>query len=524
MKNKNILLTLTSIVALIVTLSLVSATITISAPTLSKTSGSNSVDITIDSNKNETIHFNSISSITEDGRTITFSTPSDIAINDSDSKEVTISYNIPSGFEFKLGKTYQTTLSLNGSESGQKTQTLSFGSSNEYCEVSNRGNLDVQIKDIQVNGFSTDDDEFYPGDEIEVEVKIENNGDEDIDNIEIEWALYTSDGTLIDEDSEDDVDVRDGDDETVTFTITIDPTDLDVDEENYILYVRGTGEDQEDDRDVCSSDSQDLSLILSRDFVILRDIKVPDVAQCGGQAQVNARVWNIGEDDQDDIIVRVYISQFGYDRDFEVGDIDALDDSRFSALIDIPSNVSQGSYTVAFEVLDENGDIYESEDDDESRFSETLRVEGGSCGIPSSRATITAEIQSGGRAGEELIINARITNTGNSLSTYTVNVVGYENWASSAQAAPSTLSISAGETRESTISLNVNNGVEGEQTFTVQLLSGGQVVVQQPVSVEVTKSAFNFNLGGSWYLWAIAIVNIILVVVIIIVAIRVARS
>src|SRR3989339_150394 len=50
-------------------------------------------------------------------------------------------------------------------------------------------NLKIKIDDIKVNGFG-EDTEWLPMDEIEVEVQIENNGNDDIRDIKLSWGLY----------------------------------------------------------------------------------------------------------------------------------------------------------------------------------------------------------------------------------------------------------------------------------------------------------------------------------------------
>ncbi len=87
----------------------------------------------------------------------------------------------------------------------------------------------------------------------------------------------------------------------------------------------------------------------------------------------------------------------------------------------------------------------------------------------------------------------------------------------------------AGESGEVTVKLNVNKNAEGEQTFSIELVDGKNVIPQQ-VSVEITKpKLFSFltgNLvkGDNWYLWGIGALNILLVVIIITVALRVAKK
>src|SRR3989339_313552 len=69
-------------------------------------------------------------------------------------------------------------------------------------------NLKIKIDDIKVNGFG-EDTEWLPMDEIEVEVQIENNGNDDIRDIKLSWGLYNkaTDVWNIGDEDQDDVSV-----------------------------------------------------------------------------------------------------------------------------------------------------------------------------------------------------------------------------------------------------------------------------------------------------------------------------
>ncbi|MFH1151783.1 MAG: hypothetical protein V1788_01520, partial [Nanoarchaeota archaeon] len=103
------------------------------------------------------------------------------------------------------------------------------------------GNLKIEIDDINnVAGFG-DDNEWLPLDKIEVDIKVENDGDEKIKNIEVKWGLYDvdNDNWVFDE-KESDFNLKDGDDKTITVTFDLsDPSDYE-DGNNFVFYVWAT--------------------------------------------------------------------------------------------------------------------------------------------------------------------------------------------------------------------------------------------------------------------------------------------
>ena len=325
---KNSKLFLASVFVFLFLISFASATLTISNPSLSKTGSS--ATVTISSNQNETVSF-SLTDITSSGKTITFSPISIISINDSASKTITINYSVPSNFNFEFLKDYYTTLTATGSVSGAKTQNLYFDTSSNFCSSGsdNPGNLDLNIRDIRVVEGYGNDDGWFPLDKVEIEVRIENNGNDDVNDIELEWGIYdnSNDKWIMDVDSEDNFDIKDNKDETVTISFTLDDKALDIDfdeleDGSYTIYARATGEvDDSSKADTCSWDSSNVDIVVERDFVILGDLEIPDSVQCDSSLVISGDVWNIGDRDQDNIEIKITSVALGIDEYIQVGDL-----------------------------------------------------------------------------------------------------------------------------------------------------------------------------------------------------------
>jgi len=526
MKN-NLSFTIASVLAFVCLINVISATITVGTlPELSMTGNSFTFSLTSTEDESITITANTITQSTQQ---IIF-TDAIVAIN-NETKTATVTY-IPSNFDFKFGKKYSTTMTLTGSVSGVVTKTISFAVDEDYCEDLNEadGDLTVTIDDITNDGLG-EENEWLPLDEIEVKVNVEA-GEYDVKNIGLEWGLYNSDtGKWIIEGDENDFSLKDGDDKDVKIKFTLDKNIDELESGSFNFYVRATGKidadsgDAVDGKKTCVSDSDSIDIIMESDFVVVSEVSFPENISCGADLNVEADVWNIGDNDQDEVSVVISNSDLKISQKIEVGDINALDSEQLSSTIKIPENAKPGVYYLEFKVYDEDGDLYENEyDNDKAVFLFPLTIDG-SCSAVSNVA-IAASLVSGGQAGKELVIKATISNSGSSLQTYTLNVKGSSAWAGSVELDKPTIAVASGQSQEVMITFDVNKGVEGDQSFTLEVTDGTNLIASQPVSVSITKSSgFGFlDLGNKSYLWIIGALNIVLVVVIIFVAIRIAKS
>ena len=89
-----------------------------------------------------------------------------------------------------------------------------------------------------------------------------------------------------------------------------------------------------------------------------------------------------------------------------------------------------------------------------------------------------------------------------------------------------------GKSKDVLMTFNVNKDVSGDKLFNIDVLSEGESVLKQSVSITIEKAS-GFNLSGitgniisegNWYLWGIGALNVLLVIIIILVAIKVAKK
>ncbi len=547
MTNKTMSVLSLSILALLVLTSFASAAVTniVGWPTLplSQSSGSFIVNVTEDATAETPVAFSYLNTPLADanGKLITFSitTPSPANLSASTTTPVTISYTVPSGFVFESGKAYSTALTI-----GTYTpKTLNFAATNEPKEISSckvtRGantenNLVVDIDDVSVvNGFG-EDAEWFPLDEINVKVNVENTGSEQIKSIVVGWGLYNTDSKkFIMDNEEKSFSLNDGDDKTLTISFKLEDNIDDLkDGSNYKFYVWAKGKDKAiNNSPTCASASEDsIDIIIDSNFVVLDSLEVVGAVSCGSQVQITGKVWNIGEDDENEVYLKVYNTQLGINEKVSIGDIDAADSKDLSFLLNIPENAEEGKiYDLTLTVYDEDGDIFENNNNDQSKSFVSLKIEG-SCSV-TPLASVSATLESEAKAGQELVVKAIITNTGSKESILGINIAGYADWASLVNIDKTSLILNAGASQDVLIKLKVNKDVSGDKTFNAEVTQGDKVL-SQPVKVSIEKSSsfpnitglFSGSLGDNWYLWGIGALNIILVLVIIVVAIKVVKK
>jgi Bacterial surface protein, Ig-like domain len=394
----------------------------------------------------------------------------------------------------------------------------------EDVDYSDNGNLVVEIKDIEVlEGFGDDESYWYALDKISIEVDVEYKGDEKITDLELNWVLYDQENdNEVYSGDESMSKLGDGDDTTVTIEFTLDDPSEFEDQGEYRLYIWVTGEDQEDDLDldVYSIDYEEITINVESDFMALSNINVPEVVPCDSQVQILADLWNMGEDDQEEITVIIYNKELGINEEVFFDEIDAFESETLDVLLEVPQGMEEKTHYLKITIYDEDNDVYENSEDDKAEFSVSLKVEG-NCAVAQADVTADYATEEIGQAGKPLVIKSTIVNSGDSESTYTVSTSGYADWASDVTSDYSTITLAAGESQEVQYTFNVKEDVEGTKTFNIELLSEGELVATQPVQVEVAPKK---ALSGNIVPLLIGLISIVLVVIIIVLAVKIARK
>jgi hypothetical protein len=548
MENQSLRLSVLSVFAFLFLVSFASAQIALTAADTSFAQADGStlaINVTGITGATNTVTF-TLSSVKDDSnKVINFTTsPSPFTANGI----LTITTDVPTGFNFlDLGSVTLTATEKNSSDviistapqvlTFEKTNFCYFGGNNPV-RINNNNDLKIEVEDIQVKTGFGEDEEWFLFDEVEVEVSINNENDEDINNIVLEWGLYdpSTGEWVIELTDEDDFDLNDGDEETQVISFKLDD-DLDIDlsalnDGELLFYVRVSGEDDNDDYICNSVDAEEMTLTIEDDFVMVDNIKLLlDSASCGSEVPITAEVWNIGSDDQDDVYVMITNRELGISQKIELGDIDAFENEKINAYINIPKDASEKTYSILFSVYDEDDDVYENSNDDASEKTYLLKVEG-SCSTLAP-ADVSAELTSEAKAGSELTIKATIKNLDSTKRTFSVLLDGYSEWASSAVADKTSFELAAGASQEVLITIMPNEDTSGQKKFNL-IVKQDQKTLSQPVEVTIedvsadvfsnVKDFLQSKIGNNWYIWGIVALNVILLLAIIIVTSKIFKK
>jgi len=338
--------------------------------------GEHSFKVDVKGTNLENITFSGLDSIIENGKKINFTLPYDIVSNGIP-QTLTINYSVSNDFNFNFGKTYSTILKANGTNSSLSNLIVSFKTNNPIKYLDN-GNLKIDIDDLSVvNGFG-EDNEWYPFDEIKAEIDIENNGNDKIKNIVVEFGLYDKkNNKWIVKDEEEEFSLNDDSEKSLEILFKISRLSrIDLENTNdYIFYIWVTGYDYETLDKTSTYDLEDISLNIDSDFFILDNIQVPENSSCGKDIQITANLINIGSEEQEDVYVLIYNRELGINQKVEVGDIDSFDKKPLDVTLTLPTNITEKSYVFTMSVYNENDEIYESDNNDKSQFSsDTFKI------------------------------------------------------------------------------------------------------------------------------------------------------
>lgn len=463
----------------------------------------------------------------------------------------------PSSFSLTAGASQVTNLildSLNNLQFGLNSLTVVANSSTSsvsktltveksFCKIGAVGsNLSITSVEWTNNG-NGDDDSWELLDEIEVEVEVDNlNQDDDVDTVII-LGLFDSSGKNIaddliysaDSDGDDEeinVNIDDDDDVKVTFIFTV-PADFD--EGDYKLAVKAYSDD-DGESEQCKDKSSDfpdgnglyktikVETVSDKDkYIAIDNIVLDESATCNELVTGTFTAYNVGRDDEDRVKVIMTNKELGINQEFEFINMDVGDDDSASFSFTVPVTAQNKVNTLEFITqYDYKNGIYRRESDESYKaIFETVGCSTNNLGSGSSNALITASLSTTPRAGDELVVDATLSNTQSSTQTYTISLTGYSNWAELSSIDPISLSIEPGQTKSFRISMNVNEGVSGTQSFNIQANSNG-LLTNQPVDVEIQGSN-GFNLPGNGLIWIIGIINLVLIILIILVAVRLSR-
>lgn len=217
------------------------------------------------------------------------------------------------------------------------------------------------LMDIDVN--LDPDDELAPGEEVEVEIELDN-AEYDFEDVEIKvWILDIDDDGDDDLDQESDkFDLDEGDDasETLTFQIP-----YNVDDGRYDIQVRIKGDNTENDtRFTILGVWKGGPVEVEKGFdeeVTFETFSYDNEVACGSSTEISVKAVNTGEDDLDDMYLKVEIPDLDIEKTTSTFDLDSdkykdrEQKETFNLLI--PSDVDEGTYSLRVLAYNEDDEV-----------------------------------------------------------------------------------------------------------------------------------------------------------------------
>ena len=427
-----------------------------------------------------------------DGDNITVSFTSAQSLTRGQEKTFTLTAEIDNSVDVGL---YSGSLLVQDAVNNLANQTLNFEVrvQPEVCSDGVVGNLVVDLRNPD------DGDDFEPGQTMDLEVKVNNEDDNDLDVI-VEAFLYN-----VDQDEEvervesETEEIKEG--RTKTFEFSLDIPTLDVDEDDdYVLFVKAYEDGSEDDH--CAEDSIDIDIKRAKhEIAIQKFTATPNQLTCGDTFDVIVELENIGTTDEDDIAIRLLNDVLNIDvLDTRTYSLDKFEDNdneatvRFTG-ISIPEDALERSYDLEV-VLD-----YNSNREQRSAFTQLMVrdcQEEGEVIVPVNEQLqlLTSSFTVDSKSSVSLPV--RVSNMGTSAAQYTLEVINTQEFAEPVSS--KTVFVSAGQSETVYfVVLPKDNAKAGTYSATVNLLQDGQFVNSKSFTVNVQEKEGIFSGIGIWF-------------------------
>jgi len=426
------------------------------------------------------------------------------------------------------------------------TATTSFTVQKTFCSNGSIG-TNLTIEKIKINNKGEGKDEEWKRlDDITIEVKVENDGETDIKDVMVEIGLFDDNGVNqindmefenSDEEEFDLGKINDGKDDEALFEFKV-PGDFE--EGTYKLAIKVFSTDVKENF-LCIDSTSELSDTIFEDisveeeddqgkFIALDNFRLSSSqATCGDSLSIDLDIFNVGEDDEEQVRINLVSKALGLDLFKEIkSDLDRGDDDSVSFTFLIPAGLEEKTYTLEFtSEYDFKSGVYREISDDTDRIPIDVfgcSVVLGSTGTTSGQsAAISASLQSDAKAGENLLVRTTITNLESSITGFVLDVKNIGSFATLNSISEKIITLNPGESREVIISLALKDSASGSESFTIEVLANGKLQTRQ-VAVNVASTGGLGGIGGGSTIWLIGAINLILIVLIILVAVRISRK
>lgn len=444
--------------------------------------------------------------------TLSFSNPGEIPSGSSST--ITLTADADNDIDFE---TYQGTITVK-EVNGTNVDTigLSIQVEQTVCDEGEVGHdLELQIDDPD------EDDEFEPGDIIDVKVTVKNVGDDDI-RTKVGAFLF-SDKSQITNAASGTINIEDGEEEEfeVSLKIPFDSNKVD-DKDDLNLFIKAFDDDAEELN--CVQETLGLSIKLSSKKVIIDKPNtkfLPSSASCGDTVLANIHVINIGEKDNDAVTVSLSNKDLGINQKSDPFTLEAFssdedNDETRQFTINIPDDIQAKTYYATALVNYQGGST-----------SEQIPLHVMDCDTPSSLvqggetlATITP-VQPSFTVNQGSLTNIPVKIM-NALSDKATFIIMMTNIGDVGTTAPKTITLNG--LQESTVfmDLRVNEDTElGTHTGVIEVRWEGNVIATETVALEVQQKQETSQTLGGFYgaipLWAWIVIDLIVIGILVVV-------
>ena len=253
----------------------------------------------------------------------------------------------------------------------------------------------------------------------------------------------------------------------------------------------------------------------------------PTEATCGESVTLTAKVFNIGDEDQDRVKVRLTNAELKIDVSQELRNLDQGDDKSLALSFTLPQTAVDKTYMLDLTAeYDYRSAGYHQLLD--TPYHVPLKVIGcvAKPVIPTQNTTvaISAALESDAQPGKPMIVKTTLKNPGTQPVTVIVNAKGHETWAKLTDVSQRIVTLAPQESKDVNLTFDINKDAAGEKAFTLEITSNDKVQTQQVAVKLAEKSRSTFDtLGENKLAWIIGIINVALIIVIIIVAIKISQ-
>lgn len=553
---KNMFATLGILAVLLLSFGLVSAytstqdgikvTITTELPNPVTPGSTHDIKINVTNNNGTLITLSWIDTSATSG--ITASVPANSTLANGITSEYKVTYTIPSSFtgtvDHKVNlKAYDGTTEIANfnpysTANYSNTTTPTPTTSETFCELeeyTEKGQLEISDFDVNNNGEGSDDEWEYL-DQIEITVEVENTGSEDVDDVEVTILILDN---KIENNGKDvtkkfDFDkekltsigrLRDDDTEEVVFTIDELPSDLD--SGTYYMYLMTYEDNNEEEQ--CRSEIEgdlyfefEIESVDYEDSIVARGTELVEQLNtyCGQEnLEITVPIYNIGDDEEEKILVNLYSAALGIDSYEIIEDLDNGDKEVVTFFITVPEGLTNERYNLdiltSFDWDDDRDEEDETSYDEQT--SESIRLNILGCAAP--EPSVTASLESETAVGTDIVVKATITNNGE-LNDFTITATGFEEWAELISVTPSIIEIASGNSQEVTIILSPTEA--GVQTFEITTTVDGETY-GQAVSVNIAERQYPLGMSKVSFYFAIAVAALTILIFLVLIT-RLARK